>query len=465
MVSSLPAVVIDNGTSTTRAGFALEDLPLLVFNSAYLIDENGKVIVGDDEINQRPDLEVMTLLENGLVYNYENIVHNWEYVYSNLDGGNGVDAKEHPLALTEQTWNTLKNKIAAAQIAFESLEVPLFSLVKSPLAQLYHMGRSSGLVVDVGAGVASVTPILDGIIQQKSCFHSKYAGDFANLHILRSLEAKLGYQPTQLDYTRLLPARFNAGPISQSFQMYHVSHNLLHNFKQTMLSVSEPPPGMAPSHGYYQQQSHHQQPGVYQMPDGTHLHYSDQETTSLLEPLCVPHVYKLPNVPVPDPAYDKAHTHGISNLVLFTLKNLESAFMSSSTNDSHNTNANARFNEVLRQLLSNTLITGGGSLAPGFNDRFCGDIGRTAPLVLPNYMVTTSYKMYISPLRNHGLGDINDTFDKKFGSWLGAANLANMLNEVVEEDGGNVNIAMDNWFISKSDYEELGEDLIIEKFK
>lgn len=462
MVNSLPAVVIDNGTSTTRAGFANEDLPLLVFDSAYLIDENGHVLVGD-EINKRPDLEVMTLVENGVVYNYDHVVSNWEHVYANLDGGNGADSKEHPLMMTEQTWNLLKNKAAAAQIAFEQLEVPLFSLVKSPLAQLYHMGRSSGLVVDIGAGVARVTPILDGIIQNKSCFHLKYAGDFANLHILRSLEAKLGYQPTQLDYSRLMPLRYTTGDITQLFQLYYVSHHLLHNFKQTMLSVSEPPPGLAPT-GYYQQQSHHPHPGVYQLPDGTQVNYSDQETTSLLEPLCVPHVYKLPNVNVPDPAYDKAHTHGISNLVLYSLKNLESVFMQSN-NEGQNSTANARFNEMLRQLLSNTLITGGGLLATGFNDRICGDISRTAPLVLPNYMVTSSYKMYISPLRNHGLGDINDTFDKKFGSWLGAANLASMLNEVVEEDGGNVNIALDNWFISKSDYEELGEDLVIEKFK
>lgn len=463
MVNSLPAVVIDNGSDTTRAGFALEDLPSVVFNSNYQIDENGKTIVGDTEISKNPQLEVMTLLENGLIYNFDNIVHNWEYVYANLDGGNGVDPKEHPLMMTEETWNTLKNKAATAQLAFESLQVPLFSLVKTPLAQLYHMGLSSGLVVDVGSSTASVTPILDGIIQQKSCFHTKYAGDFANLHSLRSLEAKLGYQPAQLDYTRLLPPRYALASTSDSFRLYYVTHNLLYNFKQTMLSVSEPPPGIVQTHQYYQQ--YHSHPPYFQLPNGSQVSYTNQELVPLTEPLFLPHVYKLPGVPVPEPAFDKANTHGISNLVLFTIKSLESAFISNLSNDNQSSNANARFNEILRQLFTNTLITGGGSLFSGFSDRLCGDLQRTAPLVLPNYVITGSYKLYISPLKNHSAGDINDTFDKKFGSWLGASNLASMLNDTVEEDGASVNIALDNWFISKADYEELGEDLIIEKFK
>lgn len=462
MATSLPAVVIDNGTATTRAGFALEDIPSVVFDSNYLVDENGNVLVGEHNINTRPDLEVRTLLDNGLIYNFDHIERNWEHVYKSLDSGNGADPKEHPLMMTEQTWNSAKNRASTAQIAFENLQVPLFSLVKSPLAQLYHMGRSTGLVVDVGAGVASVTPILDGVIQHKSSFHSKYAGDFANLHALRSLEAKLGYETTQLDYTRLLPKKFLSGTVSLSFKLYHVTHNLLHSFKQTMLYVSEPPIGIAPANQYYLQPQH-QHPGSFQLPDGTNVPYSDLELLAVTEPLFVPHVYKLRGVNIPDPAFDKAGTHGISNLVLFAIKNLEMSFLSNS--DSQNANANARFNEILRQLFSNTLVTGGGSLISGFTDRLCGDLSRSAPLVLPNYLVTGSYKLYISPLRNHSSNDINDTFDKQFGSWLGAANLANMLNEVVEEEGANVNIALDNWFISKADYEELGEDLIVEKFK
>ncbi|GEQ69561.1 hypothetical protein JCM33374_g3233 [Metschnikowia sp. JCM 33374] len=465
MVSSLPPIVIDNGSNTTRAGFASEDLPSLVFSTNYVVDAQGNSVSGDDAIEQHPEAEVMTIMDDGVIYNMEHARHNWDYVFRSLDGGNGVDASEHALMVTEPVWNSNKTRVQMAQIAFEEFQVPLFSLVKTPLAQLYHMGRSSGLVIDVGGAVASVTPILDGIIQSKSSFHSKYAGDFLNLHCLRSLEAKLGSPHTQLDYTRLMPSKFRSGRhVSESFKRYHVTQNLLANFKHTMVSTTESPPGMPPTNAYYPS-AQHQHPATYQLPDGTHVPYSDNDLTTLTEPLFVPHAYPLPGLTLPEPAFNKAGSHGISNLVLFAIKNLESTFLASVANDSQGANASARFNEILRQLFTNTLITGGGSLIPGFGDRICGDLSRTAPQLLPGYIVTGSYKLYISPLRNHNTGSINDIFDKKFGAWLGAANLASMLKENSEEDSSSVGIALDNWFVSKADYEELGEDLIVEKFK
>lgn len=444
MAHGLPAVVFDTGTSTTRAGFALEDLPLLVVPSAYQQAPEGARF-GDA---MDPQLEVMTLVDNGLVYNHDHVPQFWQSLYARLDAGNGADATEHPLMVTEPTWNVPKNKAAMAQIAFETLQVPLFSLVKTPLAQLYHMGRLSGLVVDVGAGVASVTPILDGVIQHKLAFHSRYAGDFANVHVLGALTEKARF-------SHLLPPLL-AGAHS-TYQHFYALHHVLHSFKETMLSVQEPPPGMA---GNFYPGARPQHPELFQLPLGQHVPYLEHELGTLLEPLFVPNSSKA--VLVPEPVFDKASTHGVLNLVLYALKNLEQLYLALA--DARGS-GNTRFNEVLRLLFTNTLITGGTSLATGFAQRLCGDIQRLAPQVLPAYQITTQYKLYIQPLRNHGMGDILDTFDKRFGLWLGAANLALMLNDVVEDDGASVNIAMENWFVLKSDYAELGEDWVLEKFK
>lgn len=463
MASLLPTVVIDNGSSSTRAGFALEELPSLVYGSQYVVNNDGKVVVGDSNIAEYPESEVMTFVEDGLTYNTDNIVHNWIYAYDNLDGGNGVASSDHPLMITEPVWNTNKIKGDLAQIAFEQLSVPLFSIVKSPLAQLYHMGRSSGLVVDIGGSVVSVTPILDGIVQLKSSFHSKYAGEFLTLHTLRSLEAKLGYQPFQLDYARLLPRKLGlCETMTDSFKQYYAHSNSLLHFKQTMLFANEAQNG-AP--GSYYHPHPHQHPALYQLPDSTHVSYTDQELLPITEALFLPHFYKLPGVNIPEPSVEKAGTHGLSNLVLFALKNLEATFMSSVTNESQSATANSRFNDILRLIFNNFLISGGGSLVPGLPERLSGELSRIAPLVFPNYVVTNSHKLSINVLRNTGSGDLNETLDKKFGSWLGAANLASMLKVSALDDVGNGNIALDNWFVSKANYEELGQDYIIERFK
>lgn len=463
MANYLPPVVIDHGSSTTRAGFASEDLPSLVFSTNYVVDGAGKTIFGDDEIGQHPDADVMTLMEDGVLYNFDHAKDSWQYVFDSLDGGNGVSTQEHSLMLTDPVWSTTKQRAQMAQLAFEGLQVPLFSLVKTPLAQLYHMGRSTGLVIDIGGAVTSVTPIIDGIVQHKSAFHSKYAGDFLNLHCLHSMGNKIGSAPGQFEWSRLLPARYADGTnVSESFKQYHATHNLLVNFKQTMLHVNDTPPGV-PSNSMYLN-PHHQHPLSYQLPDRTHLPYNASDLNPIVEALFLAHAYPLPGIPTPEPAFDKASTHGVSNLALFALKHLESSFLSSVANEAQTSSANARFYEILRLLFQNVLITGGTALIPGLSDRVSADIGRTAPQVFPNYMANGAYKI-VTPLKNHGASLMHDNFDKKFGSWIGAANLASMIKDNVESDSGSVNIALDNWFVSKAEFEELGEDLIADKFK
>lgn len=438
MVYTAPAVVIDNGSHTTKAGFALEDLPGLVFSSNYAVGPSGDVIVGDEQISNSPDYEVMTLMDNGLIYNFENITHNWEYVYKHMDNQNGVDPKEYPLMITQHDWNTPKNKMAAAQIAFETFEVPLFSLVKTPLVQLYHVGKSTGLVIDVGSSNATVTPILDGIIQSKSSFTSKFAGDFTNLHALNYLQKHGGLDA-------LLPKRFLTTRATESFKNYQISHYALEDFKLSMLSVADGAPN---------QYQYPVTPKSYQLPNGTHVSVY-REQIEVMESMFQPQLYQIPGVNVPEAAMDKPLTHGIITLILSSLKTLEDSFTGE-----HQTAG--KFGEVLRELCGNILITGGTSLSTGFSQRILNDLYRSAGQLFAAQL--QGRNIAFGTLGNHHLGDIQDTWDRKFSAWKGATNLASMLNDVNGE-ADNLNIALENWFVTKSDYEEMGEDLILEKFK
>lgn len=431
MAYTAPAVVIDNGSYTTKAGFALDDLPSLVFNSNYIVDKaTNNVIVGDDEMDKYSQYPVSTLLEDGLIYNFDNIVHNWRYVYNNIDNHNLIDSKEFPLVMTEQSWNTMKSKVKACQIVFEEFEVPLFSLVKNPLSQLYRCGKSTGLVIDVGSGVASVTPILDGVIQNKSSFHSKYAGDFINLHILNYLEGKVQ------SVDELLPASYRTA--SDSFKSYYMSTHVLQEYKNLSLNY---------------------QVSNLEIYDHKFLDVSDQR--NYLENLFDPNLNKLPNVNLPEPSFDVPASQGLTNLVYMSIKSLEATLMPRNDDQSsHSQNRFARFMEIFKQLLSNVLITGGTSLASELSDHVINDIKALMQKYFPNF----PFAYHVQQIRPTLNNDNADIWDKQFGSWLGACNLASMLNEN-DENSSSAKIALDNWFISKADYEELGEDLILEKFK
>ncbi|KAK6200259.1 general RNA polymerase II transcription factor [Scheffersomyces amazonensis] len=434
MAYTAPAVVIDNGSYSTKAGFASEDLPSLVFNSNYSIDSNGTIIVGDEEINKYPNNEVMTLLDNGLIYDFDNIVKNWQYVYNNIDNYSPVDSKEYPLVMTEQSWNTSKNKLTTTQIAFEQFEVPIFSLVKSPLSQLYRAGRSTGIVIDIGSSTTSVTPILDGIIQNKASFHSKYAGDFVNLHVLNYLQTKTSIE-------NLIPNKYNSA--TDSFKNYYISHNILQEYKNLSSNYDLK---------------------FYQLENRGHINVED--TPKFLNNLLNPIANPLPNITLPIPTPDKPHTHGVVDLIFFALKSLEQTLLPSSSDSNPSHNKFAKFTEIFKDLLSNILITGGSSNLSDLPEQIITDLRNLVSQVYPGYAFVYS----VNTVRHSSSTDTSsEIWDRSFGSWLGACNLANMLNDTgnIEEgiESNSVKIALDNWFVTKADYEELGEDLIVEKFK
>lgn len=136
----------------------------------------------------------------------------------------------------------------------------------------------------------------------------------------------------------------------------------------------------------------------------------------------------------------------------------------------------------MKELLTNILITGGGSLTNGLTQRVLNDLYKSLHQYFPNYLYTQPGRLILGTVGSQHQQTSSIDWDKKFGSWLGACNLAGMLNgnvnTVNESNGGSngsanngsenensVNIALDNWYVTKSDYEELGEDLILEKFK
>lgn len=431
MVYTSPSVVIDNGSCKTRAGFLLEDIPSVVFDSNYIVHD-GKVLFGADNLAAHPEEEVMTVMDNGVIYDFDRIANNWQYVYDTIDNGAGVSPKEYPLVLTEPCWNTTKARLRTCQIVFEQFEVPLFSLIKSPLSQLYHSGKLTGLVIDIGLSVASVTPILDGIIQTKSSFHSKYAGDFLNVHLA-------SYLGTKCPLEAMVPAKFALA--SPSFKHYYASHHLLQDYKQLLISAL-----------------YTQQPLLYlQLPLGDHVPVND--APNVVQNLFQPGVTPIPGIDIPQPSMDKPHTHGLTNLVFLCLKLLESAMLP--LDNAQGSAKFARFNETFKTLLGNILITGGTSLAVGLADQIINDIRALTPQYFPNYGISP---FAITQVSTAGVHDISDSWDRLFSAWLGASNLALMLNDRNQELN-LVNIAMENWFITKADYEEMGEDFIVERFK
>jgi centractin len=83
----------------------------------------------------------------------------WNHVYSDeLE----TLSEEHPVLLTEAPLNPRSNRDMAAQIFFETFNVPaLFTSIQAVLS-LYSSGRTTGIVLDSGDGVTHAVPVYEG---------------------------------------------------------------------------------------------------------------------------------------------------------------------------------------------------------------------------------------------------------------------------------------------------------------
>jgi len=99
----------------------------------------------------------------------------WESIYgkSNL---NVSSIDQHPVLLTEVPLNPNKNREKAAEIFFETFNVPAFFISPQATLSLYASGRTTGVVLDVGDGVTNSVPVYEGYALRHAISRSDVGG-------------------------------------------------------------------------------------------------------------------------------------------------------------------------------------------------------------------------------------------------------------------------------------------------
>ncbi|KAH8171291.1 actin domain-containing protein [Sarocladium implicatum] len=192
-------VVLDNGSGTIRAGFAGEDSPKCFFPSWVGRPKHTRVLAGALEgevfIGQKAATELRGLLkirhplEHGIVTDWDDMERIWEYVW-----GEGLKtlSEEHPVLLTEPPLNPRSNRDTAAQILFETFNVPAIHTSIQAVLSLYASGRTTGIVLDSGDGVSHAVPVFEGFAMPNSIQRIDIAGRDVTEY-LQQLLRKSGY--------------------------------------------------------------------------------------------------------------------------------------------------------------------------------------------------------------------------------------------------------------------------------
>ncbi|KAI9015365.1 hypothetical protein DFJ74DRAFT_259627 [Hyaloraphidium curvatum] len=194
-------LVIDLGSSTTKAGFAGDDAPRAVFPTlvgwprvrGVMVDMGTKnAYVGDEAVARRGILALKYPIQYGIVTSWEDMNKIFHHVFYNALR---EAPEEHPVLITEPPLNPSANRERITQMMFETFGVPAFYLVKEPVLSLYASGRTTGLVLVSGDQVTHAVPVHKGSVVSPAIMQLKLAGSDITAYLVQMLTDR-GYEFT-----------------------------------------------------------------------------------------------------------------------------------------------------------------------------------------------------------------------------------------------------------------------------
>jgi centractin len=186
-------IVMDVGTSTTKAGFAGGAKPKVVIGTKVGRAKHMRIMPGgalEQEMTSGPtSVFVGSKLDEhrgAFILDYPMdkghvLDGNWgdmEKIFEHIYSKQNLNAKmdEHPVLLTEPPLNPQTNREQIAEIFFETYRAPAVFFSPPAVLSLYASGRTTGVVLDVGDGLTHCVPIYEGYALPHSITRSDVAG-------------------------------------------------------------------------------------------------------------------------------------------------------------------------------------------------------------------------------------------------------------------------------------------------
>lgn len=362
------ALVLDPGTHSTRAGFAGEDTPKSLIPSNYgAVSASAKKFYGDGTIHQpRAAMEVQNYMHEGTVKDFDAATDAWNHIFQDQLR---IQAGDHPLMIVEPAWNAAAQREKTLEIAFEKLNVPASYLLKGGVAAAFASGKSTALVVDIGHGVTSVTPVYDGLVLKRGMQKQLFAGAALNEEVDKA------FNDRQIDIPPHFSVKRKGAPETGKDAVLSLPEGLttsflaaertrvVEEFKESALQIYETT--------YDEATAAQRPPRTFEFPTGR------QE------------VFKAERFGIPE--------------ALFTTTESRVSLQEMIKNAISSTEVDLR-----PLLLQNIIITGGSSLIPGFEARLQAEI----------LQVYQGAKVRVSAAGN--------TVERKCAGWLGGSILASL---------------------------------------
>lgn len=206
-VGEADVLVVDSGAECTRVGFSGEDEPSLTVRTviaranapvkvgrvptATRVEETDKsrVYVGDEALDRRGVLELVRPIVRSLVTDWDALEDVWRHCFTAL----GVDSSSMPMIVTEPPLNPRAHREQLVRRCFDVFGAPAAYVAVQPVLAAFASGRTTALVVDLGASVSHVVPIWEGFVLPHAIRRLGIAGAQLTEYLARLLTEKGHY--------------------------------------------------------------------------------------------------------------------------------------------------------------------------------------------------------------------------------------------------------------------------------
>lgn len=176
-------IVIDNGTSTCKAGFNGENAPRAVIPTVIgntknpvinILDDGSKFYIGREAIYNSTSLELENPIEDGKIKNFDKMEKIWSHIFYNELK---VKPEAHNVFMTENLYSSNQEREKIAEIIFEKFSIFNIHIEPQPVMTLYSTTKTSGLIVESGESITQIVPIYEGFILPQAIKSNNLAGE------------------------------------------------------------------------------------------------------------------------------------------------------------------------------------------------------------------------------------------------------------------------------------------------
>jgi len=115
------------------------------------------------------------LMHRGVVQDWDNMEKYWQFVLNEV-GVSQSNTEKTPILLVDSPTTSISDRVKWAEILFEGYRAPSLCIGNSASLSIFAAGRTTGVVVDCGAGLTTAVPVFEGLALTHACTSMDYGG-------------------------------------------------------------------------------------------------------------------------------------------------------------------------------------------------------------------------------------------------------------------------------------------------